>query len=85
MTCDNSEVCETKSYKRRSSSSSSDSRMQQDEKRARIEVTLATSESHQLSQIESEFQILKSLIPNIADRKQINEVNEIEKPYNCTI
>ena len=52
--------------------------MQQDEKRARIEVTLATSESHQLSQIESEFQILKSLIPNIADRKQINEVNEIE-------
>lgn len=45
-----------------------------DEKRTRIEVTLANSESHQLSQIESEFQILKSLIPNIADKKQINEV-----------
>ena len=44
-------------------------------KKARIEVTLASSESGQLSQIESEFQILKSLIPDIANRQQINEVS----------
>lgn len=44
-------------------------------KKAKIEVTLASSESGQLSQIESEFQILKSLIPDIANRQQINEVS----------
>jgi hypothetical protein len=44
-------------------------------KKAKIEVTLAASEKGQMNQIESEFQILKSLIPNIAERKQINEVN----------
>ena len=46
-----------------------------DNKKAKIEVTLASSESGQLSQIESEFQILKSLIPDIANRQQINEVS----------
>ena len=44
-------------------------------KKAKIEVTLAASEAGQLTQIESEFQILKSLIPNIADKQQINEVS----------
>ncbi len=48
-------------------------------KKAKIEVTLSTSEAGQLPQIQSEFEILKSLIPNIADRKQINEVR-INKP-----
>ena len=43
-------------------------------KKAKIEVTLASSEAGQLGQIESEFQILKSLIPDIANRQQINEV-----------
>ena len=43
-------------------------------KRAKIEVTLAASEAGQMTQIESEFQILKSLIPNIANKQQINEV-----------
>ena len=43
-------------------------------KKAKIEVTLASSEANQLGQIESEFQILKSLIPDIANRQQINEV-----------
>ena len=43
-------------------------------KKAKIEVTLASSEASQLTQIESEFQILKSLIPEIANRQQINEV-----------
>ena len=45
-------------------------------KKAKIEVTLASSEAGQLGQIESEFQILKSLIPDIANRQQINEVCE---------
>ena len=44
-------------------------------KKAKIEVTLSSSEAGQLHQIESEFQILKSLIPNIADKPQINEVS----------
>merc|ERR1712018_403005 len=47
-------------------------------KKAKIEVTLASSESGQLSQIESEFQILKSLIPDIANRQQINELQIID-------
>merc|ERR1712018_1061881 len=47
-------------------------------KKAKIEVTLASSESGQLSQIESEFQILKSLIPEIANRQQINELEIID-------
>eukprot|EP00093_Oithona_nana_P014396 14396.XXX_293519_293186_1 [CDS] Oithona nana genome sequencing. len=47
-------------------------------KKAKIEVTLASSESGQLSQIESEFQILKSLIPDIANRQQINELEIID-------
>ena len=46
-------------------------------KRAKIEVTLAASEAGQMTQIESEFQILKSLIPNIANKQQINEVRII--------
>ena len=46
-------------------------------KKAKIEVNLASSEAGQLNQIESEFQILKSLIPDIANRKQINEVRKI--------
>lgn len=51
-------------------------------KKAKIEVTLASSEAGQLGQIESEFQILKSLIPDIANRQQINEV--CEKMYYFT-
>ena len=50
-------------------------------KKAKIEVTLATSEASQLGQIESEFQILKSLIPNIANRQQINEVCNSNKSF----
>ena len=46
-------------------------------KRAKIEVTLAASEAGQMTQIEYEFQIMKSLIPNIANKQQINEVRII--------
>ena len=42
-------------------------------KKAKIEVTLASSEAGQLGQIESEFQILKSLIPDIANRQQLSD------------
>ena len=51
-------------------------------KKAKIEVTLAASEAGQLTQIESEFQILKSLIPNIADKQQINEVRYLHYFYS---
>merc|ERR1712226_1226416 len=51
-------------------------------KRAKIEVTLAASEAGQMTQIESEFQILKSLIPNIANKQQINELEIIDACVN---
>ena len=44
-------------------------------KKAKIEVTLATSEASQLGQIESEFQILKSLIPNKSYVGQLKHKN----------
>lgn len=50
---------------------------EQQPKKAKIEVTLAASEAGQLTQIESEFQVLKSLIPDIANRQQINEVKQL--------
>ena len=67
MTCGDTEV--TNSNKR-----SAPRDVELNAKKAKIEVTLASSEAGQLTQIESEFQILKSLIPEIANRQQINEV-----------
>ena len=72
MTCGESGKDQQKSNKRSSSSNMDSSRLEA--KKAKIEVTLANSEASQLGQIESEFQILKSLIPDIANRQQINEV-----------
>ena len=75
MTCGESNKTDQQTSKKRSSSSPNmDQRRPLEAKRAKIEVTLASSEANQLGQIESEFQILKSLIPNIANRQQINEV-----------
>ena len=64
---------------KRNSSSNMESSQRLEAKKAKIEVTLATSEANQLGQIESEFQILKSLIPDIANRQQINEVCIVHK------
>lgn len=58
--------------------SAEDSEAAVEVKKAKIEVTLAASEAGQLTQIESEFQILKSLIPDIANRQQINEVHKVD-------
>ncbi len=80
MTCDQENTVPKKEATgtKRSSDSGVNPAGVSEEKKARtkpeIEVTLAPSELGQLSQIESEFRILKSLIPNIADRSQINEV-----------
>ena len=69
MTCDEAENQRPRGQKRPATN------LEFGQKKAKIEVTLASSESGQLSQIESEFQILKSLIPDIANRQQINEVS----------
>ena len=75
MTCgEYNKTDQQTSNKRSSSSPNMDQRRPLEAKRAKIEVTLASSEANQLGQIESEFQTLKSLIPNIANRQQINEV-----------
>ena len=75
MTCGESNKADQQSSNKRSSSSPNmDQRRPLEAKKAKIEVTLASSEANQLGQIESEFQILKSLIPDIANRRQINEV-----------
>ena len=72
MTCDEAENQRPRGQKR---PASTNLEFGPGKKKATIEVTLASSESGQLSQIESEFQILKSLIPDIANRQQINEVS----------
>ena len=76
MTCGESNKPEQNSSNKRRSSSPNMERDRRplEAKKAKIEVTLASSEANQLGQIESEFQILKSLIPDIANRQQINEV-----------
>ena len=81
MTCGSTKLTDEKSSKtsKRSAADSNNDphptiSMDLKSKRAKIEVTLAASEAGQMTQIESEFQILKSLIPNIANKQQINEV-----------
>ena len=80
MTCGSTKLTDEKSSKtsKRSADSNNDPHptisLDLKSKRAKIEVTLAASEAGQMTQIESEFQILKSLIPNIANKQQINEV-----------
>ena len=75
MTCGSK--TEEKSVKSSTAKRNSTSPLEFKTKKAKIEVTLAASEAGQLTQIESEFQILKSLIPNIANKQQINEVRMI--------
>ena len=75
MTCDEAENQRPLAGTKRPNSRPVMAEFQPGNKKAKIEVTLASSESGQLSQIESEFQILKSLIPDIANRQQINEVS----------
>merc|ERR1719433_1515747 len=83
MTCGESNKADQQpSNKRSSSSPNMDQRSPLEAKRAKIEVTLASSEASQLGQIESEFQILKSLIPDIANRQQINELEIIDACVN---
>ena len=81
MTCGekNSSNGDQQKSNKRNSSSNMESSQRLEAKKAKIEVTLATSEANQLGQIESEFQILKSLIPDIANRQQINEVCIVRK------
>ena len=76
MTCgDSKDSSSCQTPKKRSASQNLDSfESNSPAKMSKIEVTLASSEAGQLGQIESEFQILKSLIPNIANKQQINEV-----------
>ena len=75
MTCGSkTEEKSVKSSTAKRNSTSTSSPLEFKTKKAKIEVTLAASEAGQLTQIESEFQILKSLIPNIANKQQINEV-----------
>ena len=84
MTCGSTNLTDektSKTSKRRADSSNNSTHptvsLDLISKRAKIEVTLAASEAGQMTQIESEFQILKSLIPNIANKQQINEVRII--------
>merc|ERR1739844_729170 len=85
MTCGSTNLTDektSKTSKRSAADSNNDPHptisMDLKSKRAKIEVTLAASEAGQMTQIESEFQILKSLIPNIANKQQINELEIID-------